>query len=65
LGSVLLINANSLSASPGVAIMSLIKVLQNTTLPAPIIAILGFVIVTPPDYHQAQTLDLSCRLAVV
>jgi len=28
--------------------MSLISVLQNTTLPAPIIAILGFVIVAPP-----------------
>src|SRR5436190_14333285 len=38
-GSVGLIKANSLSRSAGVARMSLISVLQNTTLPAPIMAI--------------------------
>src|SRR5579872_6506260 len=37
--SVGLISANSLSASAGVAMMSLIRVLQKTTLPAPIMAI--------------------------
>ncbi len=39
-GSVRLIKANSLPASAGVAMMSLIRVLQKTILPAPIIAIL-------------------------
>jgi len=34
------INANSVSSNPSVAIMSSISVLQNTALPAPIIAIL-------------------------
>src|ERR1017187_2357596 len=38
-GSVRLISANSASASAGVAMMSLISVLQKTMLPAPIIAI--------------------------
>ena len=38
-GSVRFIRANSLPASAGVAMMSLISVLQKTTLPAPIIAI--------------------------
>jgi hypothetical protein len=54
LGSVLLISANSLPASSGVAIISLINVLQNTTLPAPIIAIFGFVIAAPPGPDKPE-----------
>jgi hypothetical protein len=40
-------SANSLPVSAGVAMMSLISSLQNTTLPAPIIAIF-FPILAPP-----------------
>ena len=42
------ISANSLPASAGVAMMSLISVLQKTMLPAPIIAIF-LLIHLPPD----------------
>ena len=58
-GSVRLIRANSLPARAGVAMMSAISVLQNTTLPAPIIAIF-FPIVFPFLLVQPYAAAFQC-----
>src|SRR4051812_12908391 len=65
------ISANSLSRSDGVARMSLMSVLQKTTLPAPIMAIflgmvspefgLAFYQTRRRDAHVIDVVRISCR----
>ena len=60
-GSVLLIRANSLPARAGVAMMSAMRVLQNTTLPAPIIAIFFAIVRVSSPACGCQMRARSCR----
>ena len=62
-GSVRLMRANSLPSSAGVAMMSAIRVLQNTTLPAPIIAIFFAMAVLLPGGFARRVMRLRSTAA--